>query len=208
MGQRVGSLLYSGSSFATLPLGGTQSFPACTFEAWVKAQAEGGTVVSVGSGALTIDVQPNASSIRLSVAGALTDAVASNLAGTWRHLAAVYDSVNGICVLYLDGAAIGSVAVTDPLPVDQLTLGIGLRGNIGEVSFWSIARTNSAILNTKDHRLAGSETGLFAYWPCDEGSGQLLTDHGRFGHTGVLGSSTAVEGSADPAWSFDGPPLQ
>ncbi len=208
VGERIASLLFNGSSFATLPLGGTQSLAACTFEAWVKSQADGGTVVSIGSGALTVDLRPASNSIRLTVAGVSTDAAATNLTGTWRHLAAVYDSANQVCVLYLDGASIGRATIQDPLSADQLTLGIGLRGNIGEVRFWSIARPNSALLSTKDTRLTGSETSLYAYWPCDAGSGQLLADQTGHGRTGTLGSSSSTEGTADPAWSSDAPPVQ
>ncbi len=203
------SLQFNGSSFARLPFVTPQSRTALTVEAWLKAETDGGTALSLGSGALTIAVEPATNSIRFSVNGVATDMTASSLAGAWRHIAVVYDGgAAQTCVLYLNGAALGSATVSDALSYSTLTIGSAFRGNIGEVRAWNEARTAAAISASKDRALLGTESNLQAYWPCDEGSGQVLSDRGPYNQDGTLGSSTAAETTGDPAWSFDAPPLQ
>jgi PKD repeat protein len=205
--KRVASLQFNGANFATLPLGNPYNTVACTVEAWVRAENEGGTVLSVGSGAITVDLRPTANTLGLRANGVALDATASQLAGSWRHLAVVYDGgTAAVAVLYLDGSPIGRVTVTGPISMDRLSIGIGLRGKIGEVRFWSGARSNAAILSTINQRLTGSEIGLLGYWPLDAGSGQSLANLAVPASPGTLGSTTAPE-SSDPAWSTEGPPL-
>jgi PKD repeat protein len=207
VGQANASLQFAGTNFATLPLGSAQDLAAFTLEAWVKAENDGGTIASLGNGVLTLNVQPLTNAIGVQISGTPLQAPATNLAGIWRHVAVVYDTgTAGVCVLYLDGVALANVPVTDPLSADHLTLGIGLRGKIGEVRLWVEARTGSAILSAKDHRLSGHESNLLGYWPLSEGSGQILNNQANPAVDGMLGSTTAVE-TADPAWSTDGPPL-
>ena len=201
------SLQFNGASFATLPLGSAESLTALTFEAWVKADNEGGTVASIGSGALTVEVRPTANTIRVQISGTSLEAPATNLAGMWRHLAVVYDSATAsVCVLYLDGAVLASTPVTGAVAADAITLGVGFRGKVADVRLWVAARTVTEILSTNDQRLSGFETNLLGYWPLSEGSGQTLHNLARPTTDGMLGANTAVE-TADPAWSTDGPPL-
>jgi len=205
--KRVAALQFSGTTFATLPLGSSYNLTSCTVETWVKAENEGGTLLSVGGGVITINVSPTTSTIGVQANGVTFNASASQMEGIWRHLAVVYDGgVAAAAVLYLDGAPIGSATVAGPLAMDRLTIGMGLRGKLGDVRFWSGARSNAAILSTKDQRLAGDEVGLLGYWPLDAGSGQSLTNLAVQASPGTLGSSTAAE-SSDAAWSTDGPPL-
>lgn len=207
VGERVASLQFNGAAFATLPLGNTYSLTSCTVEAWVTAENDGGTVLSVGSGAITVNLSPTTNTIGLRANGVALNATASQLAGIWRHLAVVYDGgTAAVAVLYLDGSPIGQATVTGPLSMNGLTIGTGFRGKIGEVRFWSGARSNAAILSTKDQRLDGDEAGLLGYWPLDAGSGQSLANLAQSSSPGTLGSTTAAE-SSDPAWSTDGPPL-
>lgn len=209
VGEQNASLLFNGSSFARLPFVTPQARTALTVEAWLKAETDGGTALSLGSGVLTVDLEPAANSLRFSVSGSATDMTASSLAGTWRHIAVVYDGgAAQTCVLYLDGAALGSATVSGALSYSTLTIGSAFRGNIAEVRVWNEARTAAAIIASKDRALLGTESNLQAYWPCDEGSGQVLNDRGPYNQDGTLGSSTATETTGDPAWSFDAPPLQ
>jgi len=207
VGKPEASLQFDGTAFATLPLGSAYALTAFTLEAWVKPDNDGGIIASVGSGSLTIEIQPSANRIRLQIGGTPTDAAATNLAGAWRHIAVVYDGVTASsCSVYLDGAPLANTPVAGALTFSQLTLGVGLRGKLGEVRLWSTAREAAAILTTLNERLDGTETNLLAYWPIFEGSGQILRNHVTGGTDGVLGSTTASE-SSDPAWSTDGPPL-
>lgn len=206
VGEPNASLQFSGATFATLPLGDTLSLTALTFEAWVKADNDGGTVAGLGGGALTLEVLPSANSIRVLIAGTPLQAAATNLAENWRHIAVVYDATTGVCVLYLDGAALANTAVADPIVASSITLGVGFRGKVGDVRLWVEARTGPAIVSARDHRLSGHESNLRGYWPLFEGTGQLLRNRARPLVDGTLGASAAIE-TADPAWSTDGPPL-
>jgi PKD repeat protein len=207
VGEADVSLQFDGSSFATLPLGSAQSLTAFTLEAWVKSENEGGTVVSLGNGAVTIDLLPTTNTVRLQVKGASTTANASNLAATWRHIAVGYDGgTAATAVLYLDGVALTNAPVTGAIAADGLTIGQGFRGKLGDVRIWSEARSAPAIASSKDQRLAGTETNLLGYWQLAEGTGQVLNTRARPDADGTLGSSSAAE-SSDPAWSTDGPPL-
>jgi PKD repeat protein len=208
VGKANGSLQFDGVGFATLPLGSAQSMAAFTFEAWVKADIDGGTVATLGSGTLTLEILPASNTLRLQVNGTPLQTTATNLAGAWRHLAVVYDSTTtpGVCVLYLDGVALTNMPVTDPVVADHVTVGLGFRGKAGDVRLWVEARTETAIRATMNQRLMGNETNLLGYWPLSEGSGQVLHNLAQPGTDGVLGTTDAVEG-ADPAWSTEGPPL-
>ncbi len=54
--------------------------------------------------------------------------------------------------------------------------------------------------------LTGGETGLFAYYNLNEGTGQTAGDSSGNGRDGTLGSTTSSD-SADPAWTSDQPDL-
>ena len=207
VGVRTGSLLFNGSMFATLPLASSSSYAALTFETWIKPDSDGGTVASVGSGAITLDVMPGTNTLRVQINGSPIASTVTGLAGSWRHLAVTYSSgAGGACVVYVDGAPLVSTAASGPLTVGGVVLGVGYRGRIGEVRMWNTARTASEISAAYRRRVTPTPTGLVGYWRLDEGSGQVLDNRGIDGTDGMLGSSTAVEG-ADPAWSTEGPPL-
>ncbi|MCK4340792.1 MAG: PKD domain-containing protein [Phycisphaerae bacterium] len=235
VGERSASLQFDGSSYALLPLGGLQSQSACTFETWVKPESEGGNVVTVGVGFLTLDLLPDSNAVRLRVYGTESNGTASLPSGTWKHVALVYDAggdvggeggneaggedgdsdddteddtagQTGLCTVYLDGVAILTTSVSDPLVGDLITIGNGLRGKLGEVRFWSVARSADEIEATRGRRLSGSSADLLGVWPLDEGSGQTLRNLVSGGSSGTLGSSKETDG-ADPAWSSEGPPL-
>lgn len=202
-GGRNGSLQFDGSQFATLPLAGEQTLDACTFEAWFKAGTGGGTLVSVGDGALTIAIRPSESLIRLQAGGVQHDVSAAALTGQWRHVAVTYHGT-GNATVYLDGVALGNVPAAGPLTAAKLTLGLGFSGKVADVRFWSAVRGSADIAANYARRLSGTPPALLGYWRLDDGSGQVLT--AQIGVNGTRGPSAAAEAS-DPAWSTDGPPL-
>lgn len=71
---------------------------------------------------------------------------------------------------------------------------------------WNIARTQSEIQETLNIRLRGDEPGLVAYWPLDEGRGQLVHDMTSNKNNGQLGNSLSLE-SSDPIWVLSTAPL-
>jgi len=213
VGVAGGSLLFDGTSYATLPLSGTQSLSAWTFETWLRSQNEGGTVGTLGTG-FSLEVLPTSNLVRVRIGGTSTEFAVAGLAGTWRHIAVTVapastdpnqTSAAGMCTLYLDGAPVGSASVTGTLTADQLILGNGLRGKLAEVRLWSVARTQTEINALRSRRLTTSQTGLLGCWPLNAGTGQVLRNLVGTPH-GMLGSSPVAD-AADPAWSSDAPPL-
>ena len=68
------------------------------------------------------------------------------------------------------------------------------------VGIWNTARNASEIESDMNSTLTGSETGLVAYWPLNETSGQqVVNDSTSYGNNGWLGSTTGVD-SDDPGW--------
>jgi len=70
------------------------------------------------------------------------------------------------------------------------------KGVIDEVRVWSVGRSNTDIIQNKDHTLTGSEAGLVYYWRFDEGAG-LLINSMAFASYGTLGGGIT---SAEPRW--------
>ncbi len=216
VGARNASLQFDGTSYATLLLNGTQNLKSWTFEAWIKAQVDGGTLAALGS-AFSVELAPSSNLIRIRVAGTQTEFAAAALANTWRHMAVTFSASSattdpnqptsgiGLCTVYLDGAPLGSQSVIGAISGDRITLGNGLRGKVGEVRLWSVARTQTQIAALKGVRVIMFQTGLVGSWPLDEGAGQTLYNVVS-PPNGTLGTSSGAD-VADPAWSTDGPPL-
>lgn len=128
--------------------------------------------------------------------------------GTWNHVAGVYDGTYQ--KIYLNG---NLIATSDPFettvgiaPTENLYIGSSpafndrvFTGGIAEIRIWNIARTDSEIKEFATQRITGSELGLAAYWPIDEGEGQLIIDRSQNALQGVLGGTLEVE-DTDPIW--------
>lgn len=208
------SLQFDGTASANLPFGATKSLTDYTLEAWIKPQTEGGNVFAMGQVA-SLDVSPSTNLVRLRIAGQTHDFTAAGLADTWRHLAIVVASESGTdpnapttrtATVYLDGAPLGTVDVAvATYSAAALIIGNGLRGKLGEVRVWSVARNQSEINATRSTRITGATSGAIGVWPLNDGTGQTL-DNATGSSNGFLGSSTGVD-AADPAWSSDAPPL-
>lgn len=213
VGKRAAALQFNGSSFATLPLAAAFPLNRYTFEAWVKADTEGGAIATLGGGAVALEIVPSGNVVRVRINNVTREAASNNLGGVWRHLAAVFNTIEESedptavtgCTLYLDGQPLAKVETPVAITADSVILGLGFRGKVAEVRLWSVAQSATAIAAAWNRRLSGLEQNLLGYWPLDEGSGQTLTNRAG-GPVGVLGSSTQVEPS-DPAWSPEDPPL-
>lgn len=77
--------------------------------------------------------------------------------------------------------------------------GFFLDGDLDEVRVWNVVRTQSEIDANKDQRLNGDEAGLIAYWPMEEGSGDVVGDASTASHEVRLGTQSGSD-SADPSW--------
>lgn len=113
----------------------------------------------------------------------------------WNHIAAVFDK--GAMILYANGSqvATGSFGM-ETVPVNTAnfvlgednggTVGEYLNGKMDDVRFWNISRTEDDIRAAMNVELTGFETGLFAYYRFDEGTGTVLTDYSQNSNNGTL----------------------
>jgi hypothetical protein len=131
----------------------------------------------------------------------------------WTHAALVYTGTDRI--LYLNGTLIDSVADSGQLDNYETSARIGalrnlqdwfFKGLIDELRIWSLARSQSQILEDMHRQLAGDEPGLAAYWNFNEGSGQSVYDLTSSHANGYLGS-TAEPDENDPVWVMSTAPI-
>jgi hypothetical protein len=125
----------------------------------------------------------------------------------WTHVACV--SNGNQSRIYLDGVLAATGAGSDIEYTDApLIVGKNIGelyehafvGELSELRIWDHARTGSEIRETMLSQLNGTEPGLVAYWPFDEGTGQVLPDRAN-GIEAILGNATfpGVEWG-DPTW--------
>ncbi len=102
----------------------------------------------------------------------------------WQHVAMTFDGATKTCKIYLNGVAqtlqkYGSDIQAKLWDNAEQPLIIGNRydylrtfdGDIDEVRYWNVVRTEQQIKDNMNKPLTGSETGLVAYYPLNEGSG-------------------------------------
>ncbi len=76
------------------------------------------------------------------------------------------------------------------------------KGLLAEVRFWSIAKTNTQLMNDWDKVVTGTEQGLVGWFPMNDGAGTSTCD--------VLDASSCVTllKMKPGYWASEGPPLQ
>ena len=129
-------------------------------------------------------------------------------ANQWYHVAAV---VNGaVLTLYINGEAQTSGTFTGTPTSNTKLVNIGAspsfpgrvwNGAIDEVRIWNVARTPAEIDADQTNGLTGTETGLVAYLPMNEGSGLVtanLADAACEGTFNGLTESAWVDGYSVP----------
>ena len=112
------------------------------------------------------------------LSGDLNAAITPNntvVVGVWQHVAFVFDDPANTISIYKDGTLIstsnwaGSISGN---PTNQLTLNQNAEsfmGSMDDVRIWSVARTQSQIQANMNNELNGTETGLVAYYPFNQG---------------------------------------
>ncbi len=135
----------------------------------------------------------------------------------WTHLA-ISRSARA-CRLVVNGHLAGLVSVKGGIKANDLPLWIGSSpffgspvsptnwiGIVDEVRIWDVAKPERQIRSTMRRRLRGDEPHLRAYYPMDEGSGQLVRDVTGLAPTGILGEGKDAD-PGDPVW-VPGVPLE
>jgi len=121
--------------------------------------------------------------------------------GTWTHLAVVLDGSH-TASFYRNGALLASVTHTAGGRESTHTLNIGRNptgteyweGYLDEIRVWNTARTPQQIADHYNRKVTGSESGLVAYYPFDEGSGAVTEDKTSGTGDGEIFGATWVAG--------------
>ena len=214
------ALLFNSANYATA-LGGTQLRGLdVTIEVWANCATGGGILQDLvtrpyqkatddsfalwfQSASLYGGVNPAGPNDAVSVAE-------PGIASHWVHLAFTFNHLTGDERLIVDCVVQSTLNRPTSIAYDDSSIFVGadqdyaavdgfLSGALDEIRIWSIARTPAEIASTMHTRLAGTEPGLEAYWPFDEGSGQSTRDATGHGHLLQLGETASAD-IRDPLW--------
>lgn len=109
----------------------------------------------------------------------LDTAAGQMAAGTWKHIAAVYDAAAGTKKIYVNGAEVASATgITGSLAANSQALRIGdnFKGRIQDVRLWNDPRSSTEVAAFDDKTLVGTETNLVGYWPLNEKRDRIAED--------------------------------
>ena len=125
------------------------------------------------------------------------------LAQHWQHLAITFEAGDSL-KSYINGVQVGAVVVgsaglatnSDPLIIGIASWDLSnfqSFGNIDEVRVWDVARSHADIKSDMFRELAGSETGLVAYYNFNQSTGSDLPDVTGNGNDGTGNNVDADE---------------
>lgn len=124
----------------------------------------------------------------------------------WQHVAGTFNG--STLAIYLDGVLVASTSRsgsisrgTTPLTIgNQKSLTRPFDGAIDDPAVWSRALSPTEVAARAAGNEPDSQSGLVAYWPLNDGGGQVLQDASASSNLGTLGLNTAAE-TVDPAWA-------
>lgn len=185
----------------SVQLSGTQ----ITLEAWVYPTQwrnnvwEGNIINKEGSGDLGYMLRcGNNGEVNFNLGNGawneLTSPASSLSLNAWQHVAGTYDGTT--MSIYVNGNLVASqpMSITFTSPNSSLTVGNwsngsgrAFIGNIDEVRVWSAAKTQGDIQASMNTCLAGTESGLAAYYQFENGAGStIVSDITSNGNNGLL----------------------
>lgn len=194
--------------------------PAYTIEAWVFANEwkslswQGSIFTNDGQspdGGFAFRCGDNGKlSLVISVDNVWNEIISPALMNTkqWHHVAGVVD--DGSMRLYIDGQEVASgtysgtlVNKTTPFTIGESSgfPGRVFDGAIDELRVWNTARTTSQLADNNTVDLSGTEEGIVAYFPMNDGSGTTATnivDEACSGTTLEMDDSNWVDGYTLP----------
>lgn len=183
------------SDYIELPAESRLGLSEWTVEAWVRPASGwggGGSIVrrSCGTG-LTNYVLEVDSSLR-PVAGFGSNRVVAGSAipadgATWTHLAATYQKEGHVLRLYVNGVEVGSRVCGENPPITGAgplvqRVGENFNGLVAEVRLWSVPRSAAQISDAMGRALAGTESGLAAYYRGNDGTRRNAPNIGTSGN--------------------------
>jgi len=132
--------------------------------------------------------------------------------GTWQHVAMTWTS-GGSLILYINGVEAGSqpstftgtIANSGPFKIGVFPWSMQYywNGKIDEVRFWNVVRSQAQIEAGMYQELAGTESGLIAYYRFNESGGTTLNDATTNNNDGTLNNMAGTEWG--PSAAFFGP---
>ena len=102
---------------------------------------------------------------------------------TWFHAAVTYTGTQ--MTLFINGVQDATAAVVTPMVASTESITFGdspawpgrnFNGQMADFGFWNVIRTPDQIVADMTSILAGTETGLVAYWKMNEGKGTTAAD--------------------------------
>ncbi len=132
---------------------------------------------------------------------------------TWYHVVAVYDSVADTHYLYInnssESASVTAATISNTDPRQPSTLGAAKtaatteeqfhEGLIRDVAIYNTALTSNEVSTLYTNGVTDTASTLIAYYPLNEGSGQVVNDTSDSNYDGTLGESSSIE-TDDPIW--------
>ena len=202
-------LSFGGSDYIETPnFQGIGGGAARTMEAWVNTSGNTNQTTLIMSWGINSpqqnwDMRINTGRLRIEFnGGGVNGNAASTIVndGQWHHVAVVVpssaSSLND-AILYVDGVEQtttgGSANPINSSTDNNFNIGRSasqtdrfFQGFISDVRIWDVERTQLEIINNKDARLSGNETGLIGYWKLNEGSGSTVFDSSSSGFDGTI----------------------
>ncbi len=189
-----------------------------TVEYWLKREAgTSGTVFSKGAGTDQLKIAFNADETISMTAGLQSATIDPSAYYTsvapvdgWHHWGLTYDNKADELRFFMDDQLllVRSNVVFSPREVENAYLaadadnGNALECQIHEVRLWNKALTVSQSVEYMNQTLSGNETGLYGYWPMNEGDGTLALDKAAGRHMVIDANWSLYPGS--DAFAFNG----
>lgn len=176
-----------------------------TLEAWMcmdsfssAQQTIVGQLDGAGTGRSLLHVT-NTQKLGTQLGGTAVQSTRTLHVGVWYHVAVVYERVAPFTVtLLVDGVEVYSAAVTGESATGALRLAANksavlfFNGRIDEMRVWNTARSVAQLRTYARKKLAGTETGLVAYWQLDDATGTTAQD--------ATASNNDLTLTAAPTW--------
>ncbi|MGE0077190.1 MAG: LamG-like jellyroll fold domain-containing protein [Bacteroidales bacterium] len=154
-----------------------------TLEAWVNPSKNDGSIIQKENSTLDGGYQIYLNNkgqlcFGLYIDGSWSEVVTDPFVlpyNSWSHICGTYDGTTQS--IYISGILIASKACSGNITTSSSNLFIGRNhitnfvtfdGQIDEIAIWSTARTQAQIVNDLNLKLTGTETGLAAYYKCNQ----------------------------------------